>query len=85
MQRGPMLQIVFRGLAAALVVAITLAASSAAQARHYRSHYIGPRTDYLPYDYRYHPILGFTRYENCYWVEDFAPYRPHLVRVCPPR
>ncbi|MFZ1920509.1 MAG: hypothetical protein WAU57_02620 [Xanthobacteraceae bacterium] len=85
MLRGPMLQIVSRGLVAALALAITLAASSAAQARHHKSHYIGPRTGYLPYDYRYHPILGFTRYENCYWVEDFAPYRPHLVRVCPPR
>ncbi|MGC1779824.1 MAG: hypothetical protein WBB34_17975 [Xanthobacteraceae bacterium] len=80
-----MLQILSRGLAVVLAAAITLAAASAAQAHYRNAHRVRPRTDYLLYDYRYHPILGFTRYENCYWVEDFAPYRPHLVRVCPPR
>jgi len=79
-----MLQIVSRVIAA-LSLAIAVAASSAAQARHHRVHRVSPRTDYLLYDYRYAPLLGFTRYENCWWVEDFAPYQPHLVRVCPPR
>lgn len=81
-----MLQILFRGAAAALMLA--LAASSAAQAHHYRHHKArsaGPRTDYLLYSYDYHPIIGYSLYGNCYWVEDFAPYRPHLIRECPGR
>jgi hypothetical protein len=80
-----MLQILFRSVAAVLALAITIAASSAVQARYHRPHHGWPRTDSLLYSYDYHPIIGYSRYENCYWVEDFAPYRPHLIRQCPAR
>lgn len=80
-----MLQIVFRSAAAALALAVALAASGAAQAHHHKVRAAGPRTDYLLYSYDYHPIIGYSRYGNCYWVEDFAPYRPHLIRQCPVR
>jgi hypothetical protein len=82
-----MLQMISKGSVAALALAITVAASGAAQAhdRHHKAHAAGPRTDYLLYSYDYHPIIGYSRYGNCYWVEDFAPYRPHLIRQCPVR
>ncbi|HTZ01762.1 MAG TPA: hypothetical protein VMC05_05450 [Xanthobacteraceae bacterium] len=85
MLRGPKLRIFFRAVAGAFALALAMAAPHAAQARYHKVRHIRPQTDYLLYDYRYHPILGFTRYQNCYWVEDFAPYRPRLMRVCPPR
>ena len=82
-----MLQIVLRGVVAGLTLAIAVPASNAAQAhyRHHKGHATWRRTDYLLYSYDYHPIIGYSRYENCYWVEDFAPYRPHLIRQCPAR
>jgi hypothetical protein len=40
---------------------------------------------YFTYDYSYFPVMGYSLYGNCYLVEQFAPYRPYLVRVCPPR
>jgi hypothetical protein len=81
-----MLQSFARGIVAALTFAV--AASGVAQAhhvRHYKAHNVAPRTDYLRYSYSYHPIIGYSLYGNCYWVEDFAPYRPHLIRECPGR
>ena len=83
-----MQQNLFRAALAALAFVIAAAASTVAEARHVHHHKVReapPRTDYLRYSYSYFPVLGFTRYENCYWVEDFAPYRPHLVRECPAR
>jgi hypothetical protein len=82
-----MLQIVSRSVIAALTLAVAVAASSTAQAHHghRKGHAAWPRTDYLLYSYDYHPIIGYSRYGNCYWVEDFAPYRPHLIRQCPVR
>jgi len=80
-----MLQILSKGVAAALALAVVVAASGEAQARHRKADNGWQRADYLPYDYRYYPIVGFSRYGNCYLVEEFAPYRPYLVRVCPPR
>jgi len=83
-----MLQILVRGAAAALMLAVTVAGSNAAPAHHRRHHVVhraAPRTDYLLYSYDYHPIIGYSLYGNCYWVEDFAPSRPHLIRQCPDR
>lgn len=79
-----MVKILSRGIV--VVLALAFAASSAAQAayrHHHRWRPVAPRTDYLLYSYSYHPILGYSLYGNCYWVEDFAPYRPHLIRECP--
>lgn len=82
-----MLQIISKTVVAAITLAVAVAASGAAQAhhRHHRVHVAWPGTDYLLYSYDYHPIIGYSLYGNCYWVEDFAPYRPHLIRQCPVR
>ena len=45
----------------------------------------GSAPTFYPYDYSYFPVMGYSLYGNCYLVEQFAPYRPYLVRVCPPR
>jgi hypothetical protein len=81
-----MRQIFSKSVAAAAAIGVVVAASSAAQAhhaRHWRSHW--QRADILPYDYSYFPIMGYSYYGNCYLVEQFAPGRPYLVRVCPER
>jgi hypothetical protein len=80
-----MATILSRGVVTALALGIAVATSNAAQAashHHHKWRASAPRTDYLLYSYSYHPILGYSLYGNCYWVEDFAPYRPHLIRTC---
>ena len=80
-----MVKMLSRGGVAALVLTIAVAASNTAQAA-YRHHHkwreSATRTDYLRYTYSYFPVLGYSLYGNCYWTEDFAPYRPHLIRTC---
>ncbi len=81
-----MQQIFSKCVAAALAIGVLAAASGMAQAHHARKWRASwQRADILPYDYSYFPIMGYSLYENCHLVEQFAPYRPYLVRVCPPR
>ena len=80
-----MRQIFPKCAAAALAIGVAAAASSAVQAHHGKRWRRAQRADILPYDYSYFPIMGYSYYGNCYLVEQFAPYRPYLVRVCPPR
>jgi hypothetical protein len=78
-----MQQISSKCVAAALALAVIIAASSAAQAHHDARQWRAAwqRPDILPYDYSYFPVMGYSLYGNCYLVEQFAPYRPYLVRV----
>ena len=81
-----MQQILSKGVVAALVIGVVVAAASAAQAHRAKWRHRWPhaeRAAYLPYTYDYFPIYGFSLYGNCYLVEQFVPYRPYLVRVCP--
>jgi hypothetical protein len=73
-------------IAAAVAIGVVATASSAAQAHHRKWHGRWHRPpDHFIYDYSYFPIIGYSFYGNCYLVENFAPYRPYLVRVCPAR
>ncbi|HUI13420.1 MAG TPA: hypothetical protein VL048_08150 [Xanthobacteraceae bacterium] len=82
-----MQHIVSKCVAAALAIGVVIAASGTAQAHHHVRKWrtSWQRPDVLPYSYGYFPIMGYSLYGNCYLVEQFAPYRPSLVRVCPPR
>ena len=82
-----MQQIVLKSVAAALALGVIIAASSAAQAHHHARKWRSgwQRPDILPYDYSYFPVMGYSLYSNCYLEEQFVPYHPYLVRVCPPR
>ena len=81
-----MQQIFSKAVAAALALGVVTAASSAAQAHHGKRWHAASRpTDQLAYDYSLPPIIGYSWYGNCYLVEEFAPGRPYLVRVCPGR
>jgi hypothetical protein len=83
-----MQQILSKCVATVSAMAFVVAASNAAQAHrgkwHHRWHY-AESAAHLPYSYEYYPIYGYSLYGNCYLVEQFVPYRPYLVRVCPPR
>lgn len=82
-----MRQILSKCVAGALALGVVVAASSAAQAHHHARKWpaASQRADILPYDYSYFPVMGYSRYDNCYLVDQFVPRRPYLVRVCPPR
>jgi len=72
-------------IATAVTIGVVIAASSAAQAHRGRWHAHEHSGAILPYSYAYSPIYGYSLYGNCYLVEQFVPYRPYLVRVCPVR
>ena len=84
-----MQQILSKCVAATVAMAVVVAASGVAQAHHpkWRCHHWhrAENPARLPYTYAYYPIYGYSRYGNCYLVEQFVPYRPYLVRMCPPR
>jgi len=83
-----MQQILSKCVAATVAMAVVVEASGVAQAHHakWRHHWhYAENPARLPYTYAYYPIYGYSRYGNCYLVEQFVPYRPYLVRMCPPR
>jgi hypothetical protein len=81
-----MQQIFSKAVAAALALSVVATTSGAAQAHHRKKwHAVSQQADRLAYDYSLPPIIGYSWYGNCYLVEEFAPGRPYLVRVCPGR
>lgn len=72
-------------VAAALALGIVAAASTVADAHRAKAHRHSYWPATLPYSYAYDPVYGYSQYGNCYLVEQRAPDRTDLVRVCPPR
>jgi hypothetical protein len=82
-----MQQMFLKCVAVAFALGVAIAGSSTAQAHHHAKKWRSgwQRPDILPYDYSYFPVMGYSYYGNCYLEEQFAPNRPYLARVCPPR